>query len=86
MGWIAGQGEEIPFETEGRRASRPCSRQRMMWPFVRSPGSSRDYFAVSAEPRSLDRSGPMGPLRLSAMRQRLAALLLRHADSRYLQP
>jgi len=53
-------------------------------PFVLSPGSSRDYFAVSAELRPLDRSGPMGVLRLSAVRQRLAALLLRHADSRYL--
>jgi len=55
-------------------------------PFVLSPGSAREYFAVSAELRSLDRGGPVGLLRVAAVRQRLAALLLRHADSRYLSP
>ena len=54
-------------------------------PFVLSPDNAAEYFAVSTALRSADRRGPVALLRLPGLRQRVLALISRHADARYLQ-
>jgi hypothetical protein len=77
--WSPSSGK--PRIAATRAACLASSNRNSASSFVLSPGSSREYFAVSAELRSLDRGGPVGLLRLFGVRQWLAALLLRHANS-----
>ena len=50
-----------------------------------SPDNAAEYFEVSTALRSTDRRGPVALLRLPGLRQRVLALISRHADARYLQ-
>ena len=54
-------------------------------PFVLTPASAADYFALSAELSGTDKSAPAAFVPLAALVRRLAALLSRHADPRYLR-
>lgn len=59
------------------RADRP--------PFVLTPASAVDYFALSAELGGADKSAPAAFVPLAALTRRLAALISRHADARHLR-
>ena len=59
------------------RAGRP--------PFVLTPDSAASYFELSSELRSIDKGAPGAFFPLAGIAHRLAALLTRHADSRYLR-
>jgi len=53
-------------------------------PFVLSPDTRAEYFAVSGTLRSVDRKGAAALLRLPALKQQLTELLSHGADPRYL--
>lgn len=54
-------------------------------PFVLAPGCAASYFELSSEIRSIDKGAPGAFFPLAGIAHRLAELLTRHADPRYLR-